>query len=489
MMTFTCLPIYSRRGLHVLAAALLTLASSLGRGDVASDLTNYVDSVGGAVTSTPASIYEGQSRGYINGGRLFVRMPVRNVQPMAFKAPKFTAGCGGIDVFGGSLSFITAAELSNTLKAIGNSGGSYALMLGIRTVSSQIANTMEEVFGWLKDKIGQDINSCEKAANIVGAGMSFLNNISEDVNVCIVRKMESSGMTYDKAKQACGGGGGSKDIVNDPAARKMSFIDGNLVWKILSNNQIFAGDNDMKMLAMSLTGTIVKRQVKVFGGVDVAVAGGPDSQSQTQYYPSLLLTDPGILDALLYGATITRYACTDNLSSVYGCKNITKESWTLDSNDSLVARTRAALMNIYDAIRNRTDPSAADKGFVVKTSIPTMRIVRTAALLGDNGLGIQIIDDYAEQIAIELLATYIGSIANAVSAYSYEDSLGEEGGKLRENIQMVMSELRDIRESANLTLTNSLRIAEQMQYYERILISAMPNNLMRSMTWAAGGGH
>ena len=488
-MTFSCSTISGRRGLHALAAALLALASGLGQADVATDLTSYVDSVGGAATTTPASIYQGQSRGYINGGRLFVRTPVRNVQPMAFKAPKFTAGCGGIDAFGGSLSFITAAELSNTLKAIGNAGGSYALMLGIRTVSSQIANTMEEVFGWLKDKIGQDINSCEAAANLVGAGMSFLNNNSKDVNVCIVRTMEASGATYDKAKQACGQGGDSKTVVNDPAARKMSFIDGNLVWKILSNNQMFAGDNDMKMLAMSLTGTIVKRQVQVFAGVDVAVAGGPDSQSQTRYYPSLLLTDPGILDALLYGATITRYSCDDNLGSAYGCKNVTKQGWTLDANSALVGKTRAALMGLYDAIRNRTDPDAGAINYVARTSMPTMRIVRTAALLGDNGLGIQIIDDYAEQIAIELLATYIGSIANAISAYSYEDSLGEEGGKLRENIQMVMSELRDIRESANLTLTNSLRIAEQMQYYERILISAMPNNLMRSMTWAAGGGH
>ncbi len=64
--------------------------------DVASDLTNYVNSVGGAATSTPASIYQGQSRGYINGGRLFARVPQRAVQTMAFKAPKVTAGCGGL---------------------------------------------------------------------------------------------------------------------------------------------------------------------------------------------------------------------------------------------------------------------------------------------------------------------------------------------------------------------------------------------------------
>ncbi len=154
-------------------SALVILMSCPSQSSVASDLTNYVDSVGGASTSTPASIIQGQSRGYINGGRLFVRVPQRSASTMSFKAPKFTAGCGGIDAFGGSLSFISATELVNTLKAIGSNAGSYALMLGLRTISSQIANTMEKSFDWLQSKIGFDINSCEAAANVVGAGMSF----------------------------------------------------------------------------------------------------------------------------------------------------------------------------------------------------------------------------------------------------------------------------------------------------------------------------
>lgn len=457
--------------------------------DVASDLTNYVNSVGGAATSTPASIYQGQSRGYINGGRLFARVPQRAVQTMAFKAPKFTAGCGGIDAFGGSLSFISAAELVNTLKAIGSNAGSYALMLGLRTISSQIANTMEKSFDWLQDKIGFDVNSCEAAANLVGGlgGAMGINN--KESNVCIIQQMESGGMDYTEAKSACTTGGGSKTDTNNAASRKMSFIEGNLVWMILDSSKMFAADNDMKRLAMSLTGTIVKRQVKTVGGAETTVSGDADSQSKAEYFPSLMLTDAGILDALLYGATITRYGCNDNMAGYSGCKEVKIENWTLNAANSLVSRTRTALMSLYNAIRNRTDPGVGDIDFVAETSIPTMRIVRTAALLGNNGLGLQIIDDYAEQIAIELLSTYVNGIANGISAYSYEDSYGEEGEKLREGISLVQRELGNIRQSAEITLTNSLQIAEQMEYYERIIISAMPRNISRSLAWSAGGGH
>ena len=472
------------------ALPFLMVMSGNSQSDVASDMTGFVNSAGGAVSTTPASIYQGQSRGYINGGRLFARVPQRSMQAMAFKAPKFTAGCGGIDAFGGSLSFISAGELVNTLKAIGSNAGSYALMLGLRTISSQIANTMETSFNWLQDKIGFDINSCEAAANVVGAGMSFFGDNDKEKNVCIIQSMESSGMDYSEAKAACTTGGGGKTDVNTPAAKKLSFIDGNLVWMILDSSNMFTTDNDMKRLAMSLTGTIVKRQVKTVAGVESTVSGDVDGQSKTEFYPSLMMTNDDILEALLYGKTINRYGCTDSMAGSSGCKEVKTESWTITAANSLTTRTSNALMSLYDAVRLRTDPDAADIDFAAETSIPTMRIIRTAALMGNasSNLGIQIINDYSEQIAIELLSTYVNSIANGISAYSFENSYGEEGQKLREGIAQVQGKLKGIRESANISLDKSIQIAQQMQHYERIIISAMPSNISRSLAWSAGGG-
>ena len=479
----------TQKMMMIITLPFLVIMSGSSQSDVASDLTGFVNSTGGAVSTTPASIYQGQSRGYINGGRLFARVPQRSVQGMAFKAPKFTAGCGGIDAFGGSLSFISAAELVNTLKAIGSNAGSYALMLGLRTISSQIANTMEKSFDWLQDKIGFDLNSCEAAANVVGAGMSFFGDNSKESNVCIIQSMESSGMDYTEAKASCTTGGGGKTDVNTPEAKKLSFIDGNLVWMILDTNQMFAADNDMKRFAMTLTGTIVRRQVKTTAGVENTVNGDADGQSKTEYFPSLMMTNDGLLEALLYGKTITRYGCNDTMVGYSGCKEITTENWTINAADSLTSRTSTALMSLYDAVRNRTDPGPGNIDFVAETSIPTMRIIRTAALFSNNGLGIQIINDYSEQIAIELLSTYINSIANGISAYSYEDSYGEDGKKLREGIAQVQKRIQSIRESANMSLDKSMQIAQRMQHYERIIISAMPDNISRSLAWSAGGGH
>jgi len=474
------------RAAHIIVIAFFI---PMTQADVASDLTSFVNSVGGAATSTPASIYEGQSRGYINGGRIFARIPQRSVQPVAFRAPKFTAGCGGIDAFGGSLSFISASELVNTLKAIGSSAGSYALMLGLRTISSQIANTMEKTFDWLQENTVSSINSCEEAASLLSGLGGAMGINDQEKNLCIIRHMETTGSSYTEAKNDCGPGGDTKSDINSDAARQLSFVEGNLVWRILDSNNMFSNDNDMKRLAMTLTGTIVKRQVKVVGGVETTVSNDADSQSKSDVFPSLMLTDDGILDALLYGASITRYGCADSMAGANGCREVETEAWTLTADNSLVGKTTAALMRLYDAIRDRTDPTSGDVDYVAETAIPTMRIIRTAALLGDNGLGVQIIDDYAEQIAIELLSTYVGSVINGIRAYSFNEGFGNDGEKLREGIQLVQAQLSEIRAAAEINVARSLQIAEQMEYYERIIISAMPRNLAMSHAWAAGGGN
>ncbi len=309
-----------------------------------------------------------------------------------------------------------------------------------------------------------------------------------DKNLCIIQNMESSAMDYTEAQDACGTGGGAKTDITSNSAKAKAFVDGNLAWMIMATNNMFQSDTDMKLVAMSLTGTVVKRQVKDVAGVETTVSGDTDSQSKSEVYPSLMLTDPDIIEALLYGKTTNRYECSDTTTGKFGCKEVEVKSWTLSAADSLVAKTNDALMRLYNAVLTRTDPTSGDIDYVAETAIPTMRIVRTAALLSNNNLGIQIINEYSEQIAIELLATYVGSIANAMSAYSFDEGYGDNGARLREGIKLAQNKLSEIRENAEINTNRSLRIAEQMEHYERIIISALPQNLNRSLTWSAGGG-
>ncbi len=482
--------IFTRIAISLLSAAI----SSIAAASLTSDMTNFIDQAGGATTSTPPGVYQGQSRGVVSLGRAFVRVPQRSVSTLSFRAPKMTAGCGGIDVFGGSMSFISGAEIVNTLRAIGSNAGSYFMMLGLRTISSQIANTLEENFGWLRDKLSMDINSCEAAAKGLAALGGAMGVNDSEKNLCIIKTMENGGSTYAEAQASCTvSGGGPKATINNPETKETSFTDGNLVWIAMSRNGLFTNDYEMRRLIMSLTGTIIKRQVIVgAGGTESAGTNSADDQTKTSFHTSLMLDQPAMLDTMLYGGSTVVYACADDQAVPFGCKQLSTnpatDTITVTASQSFVERTRSALTNLYNAVRDRTDPATADVDYASGSSFPAMRIVRTAALFRDQGVGLQIIDTYAQQAAVELLTTYLTSILDTISGYTVDPAFDSDADKLLQGIQIVREKLREMREEAEINVTRSMEIARQLEYYERIIIGAMPQDIARSLAWAQSAG-
>jgi len=66
-------------------------------------------------TTLPGA-YESQTRGFAVGGRLAIRSKSDVIQPVSLKAPNFKAGCGGLDIFGGSFSWINAEQFVSNLR-------------------------------------------------------------------------------------------------------------------------------------------------------------------------------------------------------------------------------------------------------------------------------------------------------------------------------------------------------------------------------------
>src|ERR1700722_3305751 len=118
---------------------------------------------------TPAEIYQGQKAGYATGGGVTIRNRVQNLHPATITMPSFDAGCGGIDIYAGGLSFVNGAQLEETLKSIGSASAAYAFMLALETVSPQIANNIKQMQTWANNINSLNINSCETAAQLVGS--------------------------------------------------------------------------------------------------------------------------------------------------------------------------------------------------------------------------------------------------------------------------------------------------------------------------------
>jgi hypothetical protein len=75
---------------------------------------------------TEPTAHLGQRRGVLTGGSLNARNRIMNESLWHFVPPSFDAGCGGIDLFAGSFSFLSAEQFQNLLRAIAANAAGYA---------------------------------------------------------------------------------------------------------------------------------------------------------------------------------------------------------------------------------------------------------------------------------------------------------------------------------------------------------------------------
>src|SRR3546814_20418063 len=107
-------------------------------------MNSFFSDVGGAANVTGPSAFQGQSAGYYSLGNVWTRFPQKSVQPFNLQLPSARAGCGGIDLFSGSFSFINASEIIAMLKATANNALGFAFKLAIDSVSPEIGKVMED---------------------------------------------------------------------------------------------------------------------------------------------------------------------------------------------------------------------------------------------------------------------------------------------------------------------------------------------------------
>ena len=72
---------------------------------IGNQMTNMFDTM---LNHTAPTAHLGQRRGVLTGGSVNARNRIMNESLWHFVPPSFDAGCGGIDLFAGSFSFISA---------------------------------------------------------------------------------------------------------------------------------------------------------------------------------------------------------------------------------------------------------------------------------------------------------------------------------------------------------------------------------------------
>ena len=178
-------------------------------------MQSFMSDMGVQANVTGPSAYQGQSAGYYSMGSVWSRFPQKNIQPFNIQLPHARAGCGGIDLFAGSFSFINTAELVAMLKATANNALGFAFKLAIDTISPEIGKVMDELAQKVQQMNQMNISSCETAQALVG-GLWPKSDTASSVICEAIANSQGAVADWARARQQCNNGGQREALTTDP---------------------------------------------------------------------------------------------------------------------------------------------------------------------------------------------------------------------------------------------------------------------------------
>jgi len=143
-----------------LFAAGMLAQAPVAEANLQSTLLSMYSAMG---TPTVANLPSGtvMSLGYIA-----TRNPIVSPNVIAFAPPNISAGCGGINMFFGSWSFINSQQLEQLLKAIGQAAGPFLFQMAVQAMCPQCSAILNDLSQKIQQMNSLAHNSCQLAAGI-----------------------------------------------------------------------------------------------------------------------------------------------------------------------------------------------------------------------------------------------------------------------------------------------------------------------------------
>lgn len=350
------------------------------------ELNSFFEQLGSSSNVNSAEIYNGQKAGYATGGGYTLRNRSIRLQPVTINLPRFDAGCGGIDIYTGGISFVNSEQLIQTLKSIGSSSIGYAFMLGLETVSPQVASTIKQMQTWANAINANSINSCETASQLVGS--VWPKNAMASQHIC-----QTTGTHYGwlsdhiNSRHDCSTEKTRNDINVRAQDQNPDLLFGNynVVWEAIRKQGFLTKDNEIAEFLMSLMGTIIVRDSKI------------------EVYPAKA-TDEGFLKAFFEGGEAVLYSCDSQ--SKGQCLVIRNSSIMVQKGNSWSGKIERLLLSMQEKILRDEELSNEERELLIKTNIPLYRFlnVLTAYKRGICPIDLKQISDI---VAMHLLVQYI----------------------------------------------------------------------------------
>lgn len=456
-------------GAALLAASHFALVG-VAHADVAGQMNSFFNDAGGAANVTGPSAFQGQSAGYYSMGNVWTRFPQKSVSPFNLQLPSARAGCGGIDLFSGSFSFINASEIVAMLKATANNALGFAFKLAIDSVSPEIGKVMDE-FSQKAQLLNQmNISSCETAQALVGGIWPQMDTTRSTICEAIGN---SQGIFSDWAasRQGCNNGNQRDNTIagNSDASMKDQLVGEphNYTWEALKKAGKFgAFDQSFSEFIMTLVGTVITKPSDdpSVGGKVVMIGPAEDA----------VVT--ALLDGTADAPPVKLLKCNDE-----NCYEVGEQTLSVPASSALRPRIEALIQSMNDKIRSDTPLDAAEKQLLNIATVPIFKILSVQAY-AHYSLSPGEIQAMSEIVAVDLLTAMLDNMMDRVEQSQVHYQTFDQATAAQWKAQIAAARAKYAQR--DVKLNNKLQVTMQLINRSMMLESTLQNSMTPGMASA-----
>jgi conjugative transfer pilus assembly protein TraH len=359
-------------------------------------------------TGTELQNYESQRRLGMAFGTYRLRIPMNNVSVINLTPPEIRAGCGGIDLYGGSFSFINTAQFRQTLRQIGANAVGYAFQLALKSMCdacNQIITGLQDMMNaftrmnvdtckWAQGLVNDTVKSFAHEADVKGMSDATYENTVGDMIEAATEAFAVPGRWL-----ANGSATGA-----DPANPSAGNITYNALTLVSAETLVLfpAGNLDVKELLMNVAGTALLR-----APTSAEISAGSKGEYQTLAGPFITYSEfkEGKAKA---GATSNDVDKVHKCDESVQCLNpVPLDEWSFKGVDEWVRLQLTNVAAYYKSPITTALPSATTT-FLGASPIPiTYHMVELQGTSAVDGYIAQVspflADMYASELALRLV--------------------------------------------------------------------------------------
>lgn len=442
--------------LALIATIVLPMSISVAKADMGSVMQDAFDSM--TYTATP-EVIQSQRRGGLSAGRLTIKNKLMNESLVNVRPPSFGAGCGGLDMFGGSFSFINGEQFVQLLRSVAANAKGYAFKLAISAMCETCDNIMETIQKKIQQLNQMTANSCQLAQGIVndtvGAALGHKEN-----DESLIGTMQGFGDSFESFFNDTSSTPNQNAKSVAPDAVKKT-ITGNLTWRYLKQHNVAnwftEGDDQFLRAIMSLVGTVV-----------VAPEAENESGDMSNPIESTMGSSITFAD-LIDGGQVTLYRCIDGdepdeCLEMAQDDNVALTGFKQRFEEILMGST--ASWGIIPKLANGVQLSEEEMNFLGATSFGGM--LYELAPFGETGLRM-LVDDAIERLAFDMAYITVRDMMRAaLSAVQQSDHA------YANKLNSILVQAADRIDAEVATRSAALTPASEIVNRYRVLLQVMP---------------